>query len=189
MPAAVVEQLRQEFDEEERQLQAGFQGAAFSMERYNIQKKYFGRYDAYLDQMTHGPTWLRDPVIAGIVIQEMQRLHGTHYDIVAFCVMPNHVHLLVDCALYDDEKRDNKRHPSVLSHALKLLKGRSARYANQHLERSGSFWQDESYDHFVRDGGELERIVWYILNNPVKAGLVNAWDEWPYSFVTQDYEF
>jgi putative DNA methylase len=46
------------------------------------------------------------------------------------------------------------------------------------LHRSGPFWQAESYDHWVRDEDELERIVAYIANNPVKAGLVTKPHQW-----------
>ena len=46
------------------------------------------------------------------------------------------------------------------------------------MHRSGVFWQDESYDHIVRDQAELERTIKYVLNNPVKAGLVDDWEKW-----------
>jgi REP element-mobilizing transposase RayT len=69
---------------------------------------------------------------------------------------------------------------------LKLLKGRSARYCNQELGRSGAFWHHESYDHVVRNQEEYERIAWYIANNPVKAGLVENWEDWKFTFVSQD---
>ena len=73
-----------------------------------------------------------------------------------------------------------------LADMLRLLKGRTARYCNQELERSGVFWQSESYDHVVRDDRELERIIRYILGNPVKAGLVRDWHEWKFAFISTD---
>ena len=62
------------------------------------------------------------------------------------------------------------------------IKGYTARQANLILERQGYFWQHESYDHIVRDPAELDRIRRYILNNPVKAGLVDEWRDWPWSY-------
>lgn len=183
LPAEVIERLRQELAEEERQLQARLSGAALLSERYKLQKKFFGRYDEWLDKMAHGPAWLREAQIAQLVMDEIRRLDGSRYDLLACCVMPNHVHLLADVARF--EGRDATGHPSPLSQAMHLLKGRTARYANQRLGRSGKFWQDESYDHFVRDEEELERILWYILNNPVKAGLVAEWQDWPYTYSAQ----
>jgi len=69
---------------------------------------------------------------------------------------------------------------------LRLLKGRTARYCNQVLERRGAVWHHESYDHVVRDIQELERIVRYILENPTKAGLVDDWRRWKFTFVSVD---
>lgn len=184
LPPEVVEQLRSEFDEEERRLKMKLSGPPFLVESYKIQKKFFGRYGDCLDQMAHGPIYLRDPEVAQMVMQEIRRLDGTNYALLVCCIMPNHVHLLVDISRFDEG--DTHGHPSALSQTLHLLKGRTARYANQHLGCTGKFWQDESYDHFVRDNAELRRIMEYILHNPVKAGLVKDWQDWPYSYVAQD---
>jgi len=185
LPQEVVKHLREEQQEEERRLQERLSGAALRQERYKLHKKFFGRYDDWLDQMAHGPTWLNDPALAEMVAQEIRRLDEVQCDIIAYCVMPNHVHLLLD--LHRFPEGEIRGHPSALSQVLHLLKGRTARYANQLLGRSGAFWQRESYDHFVRDSKELERIVRYILDNPVKAGLVENWQDWPYTYVAQDF--
>lgn len=66
------------------------------------------------------------------------------------------------------------------------LKRHTARQANLLLGREGEFWQDESYDHVVRDEAEYRRIVTYVLNNPVKAGLVDAWRLWRWNFSRTD---
>jgi putative transposase len=67
------------------------------------------------------------------------------------------------------------------------LKGVTAREANRFLGRTGeSFWQRESYDHWVRDSGELERIVAYIEDNPVKAGLVVRAEDYRWSSAGDD---
>ncbi len=183
IPVEVIEQLRAEFEQEERRLKMNLSGNALLIERYKIQKKFFGRYDKWLDKMAHGPTYLREAGIAQIVMQEIRRLDGMRYDMLAYCIMPNHVHLLVDFSHFGENAQAKRLSP--LSQALRLIKGRSSRYANLQLSRSGKFWQDESYDHFVRNNDELKRIIGYILNNPVKAGLVKTWDEWIYSYVAQ----
>ncbi len=98
-------------------------------------------------------------------------LHGARrdYDLHAWVIMPNHVHLLItpltEAALF-----------------LRRLKGFSARRANESLGQTGQpFWQDESYDHLVRSGEEYRRVARYISNNPVKAGLVQSIEEFPWS--------
>jgi len=110
--------------------------------------------------------------------------HGRQFDLVAYCIMPNHVHLLIDTERY--VRKPTHRGvtaPYPLTDLLKQIKGRTARYCNQLLKRSGSFWQHESYDHVVRDSQEYERIVRYTLNNPVKAGLVEEWQHWPFTYL------
>ena len=83
--------------------------------------------------------------------------------------MPNHVHLLLTPAI-------------PLPQITKSLKGITAKRANLVLGLTGiPFWQEESYDHTVRDGGELERIRRYIETNPVRAGLVTEAGDYRWS--------
>ena len=86
--------------------------------------------------------------------------------------MPNHVHMVV--VLSADS--------ASLTNTLQRLKSYTATQANKLLDRTGAFWQPESYDHLVRPG-ELERIIRYVLENPVKAGLVDEWQKWPYTYL------
>ena len=69
---------------------------------------------------------------------------------------------------------------------MQSLKRQTARKSNIVLGREGTFWQDESYDHVIRDNGEFERIVNYVLENPVKAGLASKWEDWPWTFCKSD---
>jgi REP element-mobilizing transposase RayT len=66
---------------------------------------------------------------------------------------------------------------------MQLLKAKSAAFCNRFLNRRGAFWQHESYDHVVRNEKEFTRIVAYIANNPVKAGLIEDWQAWPYTYI------
>ena len=68
------------------------------------------------------------------------------------------------------------------------LKSYTAHRANQLLQRTGAFWQRESYDHWVRDDDELERIVSYIARNPVTAGLCAEPHLWRYSSAFDRYQ-
>ncbi|HUR98602.1 MAG TPA: hypothetical protein VMZ26_11110 [Pyrinomonadaceae bacterium] len=69
---------------------------------------------------------------------------------------------------------------------MKSIKGYTAREANKILNRKGSFWEAESYDHEVADDEEFNRIVRYVLNNPVKAGLVKDWRDWKWNWRNGD---
>jgi putative transposase len=75
-----------------------------------------------------------------------------------------------------------------LSKIMQSLKGFTASKANDILQRSGPFWQDESYDHIIRSEGELERVVKYVVYNPVKAGLVKEWREWMWTYTIFDVD-
>ena len=116
--------------------------------------------DRHLDTTRVGPMYLRRCDVAGIVVNALRRgAELLYYDLGAFVVMGNHVHVLL-------------RPHQAASRVLQWLKGTTAREANQLLGRTGqAFWQRESYDHLVRDERELEGIAAYIENNPVKAGL------------------
>ena len=126
--------------------------------------------DRYLDTTCHGPLYLREARIARIVATSLHKGSELgHYDLGAYVVMSNHVHVLL--------------FPRVPPPRLmRALKGATARAANVALARTGlPFWQAESYDHWVRDQHELERITAYIENNPVKAGLVARPEDHPWS--------
>ena len=70
---------------------------------------------------------------------------------------------------------------------MQSIKRYSAREINRLVKRSGSLWQAESYDHVVRDEDELLRIIQYVMNNPVKAGLVEDWKDWKHTFVSEEF--
>ena len=132
----------------------------------------FRRIDAELDRGASGPVWLRDARIAGDVEDAMLRGEKLgHYNLDAYVVMPNHVHVLLE--------------PLVpLARITGGIKGVSARDANATLRRVGKrFWEDESFDHWARDEAEFERIRSYIERNPVSAGLVERPEDWPWSSV------
>lgn len=184
LPVAVAMRLEEEYEKEQRRLAGRLSGDALREARYKAQKRHFARVDSLLDQARHGPRWLAQPECAAIVVQTVHALAPAHYRLHAFCLMSNHAHLLIDQQGIPEPppRRDGKRY-TALSRAMRLLKGQSGTLCNRALGRQGAFWQHESYDHVVRDEREFERILAYIVNNPVKAGLVSDWQEWPYTYV------
>ena len=93
--------------------------------------------------------------------------------------MSNHFHILIDTSIQLEklkrgEAPDDDNYTS-LAKIMQYIKGGSAFLINKEIGRSGTFWRGESYDHLVRDGDESFRIHRYILNNPVKAGIVGEW--------------
>jgi REP element-mobilizing transposase RayT len=131
----------------------------------------FRAIDRRLDQCSEGPLWLKDPRIAAQLVGAIEK--GEHelraYALHAFVVMPNHVHMLIS--------------PMVpLATITKGLKGSTARFANRCLGMGGKhFWQDESFDHWVRTPEQFEKIAHYIESNACSAGLVSCAELWPWS--------
>ena len=131
--------------------------------------------DRQLESTRHGPLYLRHPEVAKIVVRSIHRgAELGHYELVAYLVMANHVHLLIWPQIGPDR-------------LLKSLKGTTAREANRLLGRTGEpFWQKESYDHWVRNAEELQKIRVYIESNPVKAGLVANLQDFLWSSASVD---
>jgi REP element-mobilizing transposase RayT len=123
--------------------------------------------ERYLDRGA-GECYLRRNDIAGMVAKALLFFHAKQYLLDEWVVMPNHVHLILwPMPNY------------TLSAILHSRKRYTAREANLMLRRTGeSFWQPESYDHWIRNEDEKFRIRQYIRNNPVKAGLCRAPEEW-----------
>lgn len=114
---------------------------------------------------------LKIPNVAGAVLEVLYIAERDWklYDLFAWVVMSNHVHVLI-------------RPHKPLREVTRAIKSASARAANIILGREGQrFWQVESFDHWVRSNAEFEKIVRYIEDNPVKAGLVERPEDWKWS--------
>jgi len=118
--------------------------------------------DRLLDEARSGPFYLRQPDLADMVVEALEYNSRVlqQYVLHAFAVMPNHVHLLISAQV-------------PLPKLTKSIKGITAKRANAVLGLTGRpSWQEESYDHVVRDEDEFRAICRYIEENPVRAGLV-----------------
>jgi REP element-mobilizing transposase RayT len=169
----------------------GAVGAASHEQRLlAFSREWFAKFEEVLHQAKHGPKWLRDPRLAKLIADSLHYRNGNVFDLFAYCIMVNHVHVLFRPFLTEKSLREKPTrnrlmyesdHPplDVIMHSLKSF---TANEANKILGRDGTFWEAESYDHFVRDDREFHRILRYILNNPVKARLVKDWRDWPWSW-------
>ena len=127
--------------------------------------------DSFLDAGA-GACWLQRPEVAEIVETALLHFDGERYRLIAWTIMPNHVHVLIELL---------SQHS--LGSIVSSWKRFSARAANQVIGRSGPFWQDDYWDTYIRDERHFESTVGYIENNPVKAGLVGAAEDWPWSHI------
>ncbi|HUG10925.1 MAG TPA: transposase [Opitutaceae bacterium] len=132
-----------------------------------LQRHYFLSLEKYLDSGIGG-CLLREPQIARIVVEELECLDDWHVEVAHRTIMPNHWHALIvpsrNCA-------------HSLGEIMKRVKGRSALRIRRALGNGGAVWQREWFDRWVRTESEWERMVRYVRNNPVKAGLVADWSD------------
>jgi REP element-mobilizing transposase RayT len=116
-----------------------------------------------------GSCFLRDPRCARIVAEVLLH-HDGHYDLQAWCVMPNHVHALIAT------KAD-----AELGQIVHFWKSTTRRRLNVVLERTGPIWAKDYFDRFIRDETHFETTKRYIEMNPVAAGLCDSPEAWRFS--------
>lgn len=125
------------------------------------------KLENYLDRGP-GECFLRDPRIAGLMEVALRFHHGQRFELLAWVVMPNHVHALL------------KIGDTPLSRIIQNWKSITAVQANKLLGRTGDFWQSDYWDTFMHDEAQTRKAVRYIESNPVKAQLCRAQEEWPF---------
>lgn len=163
LPREVLRRLKRERDDLRRRAEAvpGPLPAAFEEK---LKKLFSQKIEQYLDA-GRGSCLLKDPRAARVVKEAMEHFAGEQYELPAWCVMPNHVHAVVH-PLGDHQL-------SVILHSWKSF---TSHEINRRLQRQGTVWQTESYDHLIRDREELETQVDYVLENPRRVGLA----DWPW---------
>ncbi len=132
-----------------------------------LRKEICTLMEAVIEPALHsaeGPRPLANPAIAAMVESALKHFNDDRYDLLAWSVMPNHVHVLL-----------TPREGHELEKIIQSWKTHSATQANRMLGKSGTFWQEEYYDHIVRDGEDLKHQVNYILANPGKGWASGEW--------------
>jgi REP element-mobilizing transposase RayT len=121
--------------------------------------------------------WVLPDLARDIVLEACCHWHGQRYNLYAVVVMPNHVHMiltpLTDCG---------RMRIFPLRQITHTIKSYSAHEINRRLGRTGSIWQDESFDHVLRSSESLDAKIAYVLANPVRRGLVNMSTEYPWAW-------
>ena len=122
----------------------------------------------FLDK-SYGACWLRRPDIALMVQNALLHFDAERYRLLSWSIMPNHVHTLAEF-----------NHGFTLERVLHSWKSFTANESHKMLKRSGTFWQVEYFDRYIRNEEHFNRALHYIEQNPVKAGLVAHVSQWPF---------
>jgi putative transposase len=197
IPKSVIEQWKQEkiwLGKENERLAKNKAVTQNQKESFlDFHRRWFAKFEDVLHKEESGTVWLKDKSVAHLVAESLKYRDGRSYKLICFCIMSNHVHVVFTPLLnekslteikYSNPLRYKSSEPT-LGEIMQSLKGYTAHEANKVLNRTGQFWEAESYDHEVRNGEELDRIVKYVLNNPVKAGLVKEWRDWQWNWLAK----
>ncbi len=118
-----------------------------------------------------GSCILRRPEAARIVQDSLLHLNGERYQLAAWCVMPNHVHIAYSAV--------GGYTPDEIHHSLKSCTA----HRMSKVMGTGALWERQSFDHLIRSIEHYEAFIRYIEQNPVVAGLCAVEEDWPYSSV------
>jgi putative transposase len=205
LPNEVETQLR---DERERIQKLEHSSPDRAEEVLLLQKRLFATYDKYLGQEcrreNNETCFLREHGAASIVVECIkQGAKLKRFLLHRYCVMPNHVHILIEpLRIGTNAENFEPQWPPIawqkgmqpdapeeeaayfsLKQILRGMKGASSNAIKRLLARSVNTWQDENFDHWVRNHEEYVRVIDYIDQNPVKAGLCSHPSEWLWSSV------
>lgn len=170
IPKNVIKELKLEFER---------------IKNTNIGKEYFLKFDQLLDTSDTGSLWLKTNDVAEIISQAIHYRDQKEYDLFCYCIMPNHVHMIFDVTRFAESSSRNSVSTYNLAKLMQNLKKYTALESNKVLKRTGQFWHHESYDHVIRDNKELENTIIYVIQNPVKAGLVTDYKKWRWSYLKE----
>jgi REP element-mobilizing transposase RayT len=119
------------------------------------------------------------PLCRDIVLEHCRRGDPIQYELFGTVIMPEHVHLLLRPAIVNLAA-------VPLYRILQSLKSTSAHSINRTLHRRGAVWQDESFDHVLRTEESFVKSLLYLLNNPVRRGLVRNWKKYRWIWVSEE---
>lgn len=147
---------------------------------YSLRKKYIKAFNDFLDVQQNPKIDLSKSASTKIIANALKFWEGTKLKNHAFCIMPNHVHWVVELL-----ENDEKGKPVYLEDILYSVKRYTATQINKLERRNGALWQKESFETTIRDDEHMYNVIEYTLNNPVNAGFVKNRDDWPGLFLAR----
>lgn len=148
-----------------------------------LHKRNFVERDKFLDLSKEANTDLNNQELVQIVVDSINFWDGKKIDLICYCLMSNQVHLVF--RLLDKTETNTPKYLEEIMHSIKQF---SAKKCNAILNRKGDFWQHESYDRLIRNDEELFRILLYVINNPVKAGLCKNPFDWKWTYLQEKFK-
>ena len=154
LPKEVIEEIKLKLDIKK-------EDSSYNSSQYQRLRQKIAEYE----DAGYGQCFLRDERIAAVMQDTLKHFDGERYQLICWCIMPNHVHVLIEV-----------NEGWSLSRIMHGWRSYTANEANRILGRTGKFWMEEYYDRYIRNDNHLQKTINYILNNPANAGL----DGWPW---------
>lgn len=188
LPAYVLDELNDQLNRRRRELEriiipgnaAGPAAREKEIgERLESERRQF--IDHYLDRGM-GSSLLKRPEIAELLVNNWHHFHGKKYELMAYTVMPNHVHILIRMFYLTEAHLPDIIHSwkSYTSHQVAKLLKNDHTYCESFPNHQLWYW--DYWDRMVRDEKHLWYTMNYIIGNPVKAGLCKQPEEWQYTW-------
>lgn len=139
-----------------------------------LKKEYFTRMDQVLDRTVMGSSQLLEDNVVSLIKNIFLQYDGKLFDLIAYTILPNHLHVLY---VAKDHAED----------IVKKLTSEIALQAKLNLKDEIRFWDEPDHEQFLIEEDELVDLSSYIIGNPVKAGLVDYWKDWPHTYIDPEY--
>ncbi|HLC75677.1 MAG TPA: transposase [Candidatus Peribacterales bacterium] len=170
---SMPQHILKEWQEEKKELllkREQKKGGLTKSEEERLRELSSEKVEHYLHQ-GYGACFLRQDLVAKIVANALRKNDGKQYRLIAWCIMPNHVHVILTPLTQE------------LHRIVNTWKSASARKSNRFLKRAGAFWQTEYFDHLIRNEENFHHAIEYVWNNPTEAGL----KEWKWRWKAEEY--
>jgi len=161
---------------------AELDGAHYAKRRLPHFEKPWGIYAVTLTTLARR---CLSPAAQTIVLNAWRHFNRVRYELFAICVMPDHVHALLQPWPKQDADDEKKAFWS-LTELLRSLKSFTAREINKSEEKAGAVWAKETFDRYIRTDSDLAEKFAYITRNPWDAGIVGATDDYPWLWTPED---
>lgn len=181
IPKRILDKWKLEFELQKKAILENSENVKEDLDK--LHKRNFLERDKYLDARRNDSHCKINGELAQIVVDSINFWDGKKIDLICYCLMSNHVHLVF--RLLDKTETDTPKYLEDIMHSIKQF---SAKKCNAILNRKGDFWQHESYDRLIRNDEEQFRIILYVLNNPLKAGLCKHPFDWKWTYLQEKFK-
>ena len=185
IPAPLLEAARQQREEELSRIISEPSDKEASR-RANCHARYFDKIEQLLHAKTEQSHPFRDSQVATMALDYIRELDGRLFHLNAACVMSNHIHFLVDLSVQVPAEWDGMSELEnyvPLASVVGRIKGGISRQYHKYVGDNRPLWARGYYDRCIRSLQHYHNEQNYIINNPVKAGIVSCWQDYAFSYL------